>query len=79
MVGIRVGHAHAEYAVHADYAEYADADEKSHPHYPHINICQKWQLFGTKMNQPGSVFNSECPKYHYCSSHLVLSILRNEK
>ena len=32
-----------------------------------------------KIGQPGSVFNSECPKYHYCSSHLVLSILRNEK
>ena len=28
---------------------------------------------------PGSVINSECPKYHFCSSHLVLSILRNEK
>ena len=21
---------------------------KSHPHYPHINICQKWQFFGPK-------------------------------
>ena len=54
-VGNRVGHVFAEYAVHADYAEYADADEKSHPHYPHTNICQKWQLFGSKMGQPGSV------------------------
>ena len=45
----------------------------------HINICQKWQFFGPKMGQPGSVFHSECPKYYYCSSHLVLSILRNEK
>ena len=52
---------------------------KSHPHYPHVNICQKWQLFGSKMGHPGSVFNSECPKYQYCSSHLVLSLLRNKK
>ena len=65
----RVGHVYAEYAVHADYAHY--------PHYPHINIYQKWQFFGPKMDQPGSVFNSECPKYPYCSSHLVLTILRN--
>ena len=50
-VAARVGHAYAEYAVHADCAnmrEYADADEKSHPHYPHKNICQKLQLFGPK-------------------------------
>ena len=30
------------------------------------------------MGQLGSVFNSECPKYHYCSYLLGLSILRNE-
>ena len=48
---------------------------KSHPH---IDICQKWQLFYQKMGQSGSVFNSKCPKCHYCSSPLVLSILRNE-
>ena len=34
--------------------------------------------FGPKMGQPGSVFNSECPKYYYCSALLVLSILRPE-
>ena len=84
-VQTRVGHAYAEYAVHADYthmrgnARICRCGWKSHPHYPHRNICQKWQFFGPKMGQPGSVFNSECPKYHYCSSHLVLSILRNEK
>ena len=89
LVFTRVGHAYAEYAAHADYAqmrEYADADGNL-IHIIHIymymclyiNICQKWQIFGPKMGQPRSVFNSECPKYHHCSSHLVLSILRNEK
>ena len=35
--------------------EYADADENL-IHIIHIkNICRKWQLFGPKMGQPGSV------------------------
>ena len=38
-VCVKVGHA---------YAEYADADENAHTHYPHMNICQKWQNFGPK-------------------------------
>ena len=52
------------------YAQICGCRWKSHPHYPHINFCQK-------LGQPLFVFNSECPNYHYYS--FVLFILRNKK
>ena len=63
-VNIRIGHAHAKYAVHADYAhmrDYTEADEN----LIHIKkYLPKIAFFGPKMGQPGSVFNSEYPEYH---------------
>ena len=65
----------------ADYVhirKFADAD-KNLIHIIHIEIFSKnGHFFGPKMGQHCSVFNSDFPKYHYCSSLLVLSILRNE-
>ena len=65
-----------EYAVHADYvhiSEYADADGNL------IYIIISTYRYLPKMGQSGSVFNYECPKYHYCSFLLVLPILLRKK
>ena len=51
---------------------HAYAEHAVHADYAHMREYA-WR------GVPGSVINSECPKYHFCSSHLVLSILRNEK